>query len=167
MSQLIDTLLHFARLTHARLHRETVDLSAMARSIAAQFRMAEPQRMVRFLIADGVAMNGDPRLLRVVLDNLLGNAWKFTAEREEAVIELGMTEMTGKPTCFVRDNGPGFHMADYNMLFRPFHRLPGKEKFEGFGIGLATVHRIILLHGGRLWAEGEPGRGATFFFTTR
>ena len=167
MGQLIDTLLHFARLTHARLHRDTVDLSAMAKAIAAEYRMAEPGRTVHFCIADGVAVNGDAKLLRVVLDNLLGNAWKYTGDRQEAVIEFGMMEVAGKPTCFVRDNGPGFDMAETSLLFKPFHRLPGMEKFEGFGIGLATVQRIIQLHGGRLWAEGEAGKGATFYFTTR
>ena len=101
----------------------------------------------------------------MVLDNLLGNAWKYAGIREDAVIEFGETEVDGKPAFFVRDNGPGFDMADADKLFVPFQRLPGTEVDAGFGIGLATVERIIRRHGGRVWAEGEPGKGATFYFT--
>ena len=108
--------------------------------------------------------NGDPSLLRVVLDNLLGNAWKYTGIREKAVIEFDVTYMEGKRVYFVRDNGAGFHMADVDKLFTPFKRLPGAEESRGFGIGLATVQRIIGRHGGTVWAEGEPGMGATFYF---
>ena len=108
---------------------------------------------------------GDAALLRVVLDNLLGNAWKYTGMQEEAVIEFGVTEVEGKPAYFVRDNGAGFDKADADKLFIPFERLHGPEQFKGFGIGLATVERIVRRHGGRVWAKGEPGKGATFYFT--
>jgi signal transduction histidine kinase len=101
----------------------------------------------------------------VVLDNLLGNAWKYTAKQEKAVIEFGVKEIDGVPAYFVRDNGAGFDKTDAGKLFLPFQRLPGAEECKGFGIGLATVERIIRRHGGRIWAEGEPGKGAAFFFT--
>lgn len=104
-------------------------------------------------------------MLRVALDNLLGNAWKYTRARVEAIIEFGATEINGKPVFFVRDNGAGFDMADAGKLFTPFHSLPGTEEFKGLGTGLATVERIIRHHGGKVWAEGEPGNGATFYFT--
>jgi signal transduction histidine kinase len=107
---------------------------------------------------------GDPALLRVVLDNLIGNAWKYAGSREGAVIEFGVTEVDGKPAYFVRDNGPGFDMAFADKLFLPFQRLAGTD-VEGHGIGLATVERIVRRHGGRVWAESKPGEGATFFFT--
>jgi len=103
--------------------------------------------------------------LQVVLDNLLGNAWKHTMARDEAVIEFGSAEIDGNTAYFVRDNGTGFDMSDADKLFIPFQRLPAGEEFKGFGIGLATVERIIHRHGGRVWAEGEPGKGATFYFT--
>jgi signal transduction histidine kinase len=165
MNQLIDTLLNFSRLAHAELHREPFDLSAMAHEIAAELEQAEPARRVTFRIAEGIPVDGDAKLVRVVMENLLGNAWKYTGAREEAVIEFGMADFDGKPAFFVRDNGPGFTMADAEKLFIPFQRLPGSDEFKGHGIGLATVERIIRRHGGRVWAEGEPGKGATFYFT--
>jgi signal transduction histidine kinase len=109
--------------------------------------------------------HADASLLRVVLNNLLGNAWKYTCTREKATIELGETEVDGIPTFFVRDNGPGFDKADADKLFTPFQRLPGTEAYKGFGIGLATVERIVRRHGGKIWADGEPDKGATFYFT--
>jgi len=165
MNRLIDALLTFSRLAHVEPHRETVDLSAMAHQVAAELKLAEPQRKVTFLIADGVSANGDASLLRVVMDNLFGNAWKYTGIREEAVIEFGTGEIDGKPACFVRDNGAGFDNADADKIFKPFQRLPGIEECRGFGIGLATVERIIRRHGGKVWAQGELGKGATFCFT--
>ena len=137
----------------------------MAQEVATELKVAEPERRVSFNIAERVMVNGDPNLLRVVLNNLLGNAWKFTVIREEALIEFGAVQVDGKPICFVRDNGAGFDMADAEELFVPLKRLPGAEDFKGFGIGLATVARIIQRHGGRIWAEGEPDKGATFWFT--
>ena len=165
MNRLIGALLNFSSLAHIETRREAVDLSAMAHEVAAELRRSEPERQVTFRISDGVSPDGDAALLLVVLNNLLGNAWKFTATREEGIIEFGTTEVDGKPACFVRDNGNGFNMADADKLFVPFQRLPGAEECRGFGIGLATVERIIRRHGGRVWAEGEPDKGATFYFT--
>lgn len=165
MNQLIDTLLDFSRLTRRELHRETVDLSTMAQAVIAELRLADPQRRVSCTIAQGVVVNGDAKLLRVVMDNLLGNAWKYSAKTEEAAIEFGVTEQRGKTACFVRDNGVGFDMAHANRLFAVFQRLHSADEFEGTGIGLATVHRIIQRHGGKVWAEGERGKGATFYFS--
>lgn len=165
MNKLIDTLLEFALLTRSELHRETVALSGMARAVAAELKMGEPERRVTFTIADGVTVNGDPKLLRVVLENLLSNAWKFTGKREDAVIEFGVAEVDGKPAYFVRDNGSGFDMAYSDRLFTPFQRLPGTSEYTGHGIGLATVQRIVQRHDGRVWAEGAVGKGATFYFS--
>jgi signal transduction histidine kinase len=165
MNRLIDALLDFSRLIRAELCRETVELSLLAHEVAAELRLSEPGRRVEFRIADGIMADGDAALLRAVLDNLLGNAWKYTATREEGVIEFGATIVNGRPVQFVRDNGVGFDMADAGSLFAPFHRLPGAEECRGFGIGLATVERVIRRHGGKVWAEGVPGAGATFYFT--
>jgi len=165
MNRLIDTLLNFSRLAHVEPCRETVDLSAMAQELARELQRADPGRQVTFRIGKGITVNGDANLLRIVLDNLLGNACKYTALRQDAVIEFGLAEIAGKPTCFVRDNGPGFDMAYAEKLFAPFKRLDGVEQCEGFGIGLATVERIIKRHNGQVWAEGESGKGATFYFT--
>lgn len=165
MNRLIDTLLNFSRLAYVEPCREMVDLSAIAHEVANELQFADQGRRVTFRIEKGITVNGDANLLRVVMDNLLGNAWKYTAMREEAVIEFGLAEIAGKPTCFVRDNGPGFDMTDAENLFVPFKRLHDAEKCSGFGIGLATVERIIRRHGGQVWAEGEPGKGASFYFT--
>jgi PAS domain S-box-containing protein len=165
MSHHIDTLLNFARLSYSDLRRETVDLGELAKATTSELRMAEPERRVTFRIAEGLTTNGDSRLLWMVLEKLLDNAWKYTAKREEAVIEFGMTEIEGRPAYFVRDNGIGFDMAYAEKLFIPFQHLPGADEYKGHGIGLATVERIISRHGGRVWAEGDPGKGATFWFT--
>lgn len=165
MSHHIDTLLNFSRLSSSDLRRETVDLGELAKATTAELRMAEPERRVTFRIAEGLTVNGDPHLLWMVLENLLNNAWKYTAKHEEAVIEFGMTEIEGKQAYFVRDNGTGFDMAYAEKLFIPFQHLHGTDEYKGRGIGLATVERIISRHGGRVWAEGEPGKGATFWFT--
>lgn len=165
MNQLIATLLNFSRVASSELNPVMVNLSDMARSIATGLRQGEPQRRATFRIADGIKVHGDARLLMVVMENLLGNAWKYTGKKEMPVIEFGMTEVDGSPACFVRDNGAGFDMAMADQLFVPFKRLHDKTEFTGFGIGLATVQRIIQRHGGRIWAEGEPDRGATFYFT--
>ena len=165
MSQLIDTLLGFARLTRSELSSQQVDLSRIAREITHKLAQYEPERRADFRIADGIVVRGDESLLRVVLANLLGNAWKYSAQREETVIEFGRVEAGGKQTCYLRDNGSGFDMAFVDRLFVPFKRLPGTETIKGFGIGLATVKRIITLHGGHVWGKGEPDKGATFYFT--
>ncbi|BCS52246.1 PAS domain S-box protein [Geobacter sp. SVR] len=166
MSRLIDALLRFSQASRVEPRRERVDLSGLARAVADELRHAEPARRVRFLIAEGIEGVGDADLLRVVLANLIGNAWKYTGTREEAVIEFGVTQVGEDRPYFIRDNGPGFSMADAEKLFIPFQRVAGNE-FAGHGIGLATVERIIRRHGGRIWAEGEPGKGATFYFTLR
>lgn len=165
MSRLIDVLLNFSRLAHIEPRRDKIDISAIAQAAAAALKQSDPARRVTFRIADGMITEGDANLLRAVLDNLLDNAWKHTMARDEAVIEFGLAEIEGKPAYFVRDNGTGFDMSDADKLFIPFRRLSGAEKSKGFGIGLATVERIIRRHGGRVWAEGEPGKGATFNFT--
>jgi PAS domain S-box-containing protein len=166
MAELIDALLSLSRVTRAELLREPVDLSAMAQAIATELQRHEPQRQVDFVIADGLEASGDARLLRIMLENLLGNAWKFTAQRSQTRIEFGaQSQPDGSPAFFVRDNGAGFDMTYANKLFGAFQRLHGMNEFAGTGIGLATVQRIIHRHGGRVWAEGTVGHGATFYFT--
>ena len=165
MNELVETLLEYSRIGHCKLHREAVDLALPARQIALELEMSAPQRRVRFEIADHLTDHADPKLLRIVLDNLLGNAWKYSADKADACIEFGRCEMDGKSVYFVRDNGIGFEGSSSDGLFTAFRRLPGSEHFKGFGIGLATVDRIIKSHGGRVWAEGEAGKGAVFYFT--
>ena len=165
MNRLIGALLDFSRLTHVELNREAVDLSRMAKEVAVEIRGTESARRVEFRIAEGIVADGDAALLRVVLTNTLDNAWKYTGMREEAVIEFGTEMLNGKTAYFVRDNGAGFDNADAEKLFVPFQRLPGAEEYRGFGIGLATVDRIIRRHGGKVWAVGEPGKGSAFYFT--
>jgi PAS domain S-box-containing protein len=165
MGQLIDDLLHLARLTRIDICRQAVDLSKLARIIAAELRQTQPQRHVECVIADGLVVDGDGRLLRVMLENLLGNAWKFTAKLPQAKVEVGSTQHDGKTVYFVRDNGAGFDMAYADKLFAPFQRLHTPDEFEGSGIGLATVQRIVHRHGGRIWTEGAVDQGATFYFT--
>ncbi len=165
MAGLIDDLLNLSRITRSELRREEVDLSAQAHSVVEQLRQAQPERQVEFHIADGLTAQGDSRLLRIALENLIGNAWKFTGKTADAMIEFGLTRDGDEDIYFVRDNGAGFDMAYAGKLFGAFQRLHDVREFEGTGIGLATVQRIIRRHGGRVWAEGEPGRGATFHFT--
>lgn len=165
MNQLIDTLLNFSRLAHSELHLGNISLSAMASTIAAELRLMEPARRVEIQIGDGITSTGDPKLIKVVLENLLGNAWKYTAGKADAVIRFGVNVSGGGHVYFVRDNGVGFDRSQAEKIFIPFYRLHNKEEFAGFGIGLATVKRIIQRHGGRIWAKGETGEGATFFFT--
>jgi hypothetical protein len=165
MNQLINTLMNFSRIIGSELNPAMANLSEMANAIAANLRQRQPERRTTFRIANGITVNGDPRLLMVVMENLLSNAWKYTGKKEMPVIEFGMTKFDGTPAYFVRDNGAGFDMAMAGKLFVPFKRLHDKSEFTGFGIGLATVQRIIKRHGGRIWAEGEPDKGATFYFT--
>ncbi|BBL80379.1 hypothetical protein RxyAA322_22330 [Rubrobacter xylanophilus] len=165
MSRMIDELLDLSRLARTDIRREPVDLSAMARSIGEELRQGEPERRVEFIVAGGLAAEGDRRLLRVALANLLENAWKFTRHTPRPRIVFGRIERGGERVFFVRDNGVGFDMAYAGKLFGPFQRLHTEEEFEGTGIGLAAVARVIERHGGRVWAEGAEGEGATFYFT--
>lgn len=165
MGKLIDDLLSLSRLARREMQRERVNLSEMARGIAAELKERDPERRVHFVVAERLMAHGDPHLLGVVLENLFGNAWKFTARKPEATIEFGATRQKGKRVYFVRDDGIGFDMTYAEKIFQAFQRLNPTNEFEGSGIGLATVERIIHRHGGRVWAEGEVGKGAAFFFT--
>jgi light-regulated signal transduction histidine kinase (bacteriophytochrome) len=165
MAQLIDDLLNLSRITRNVIDRTTVDLSAIANEIVEVHRMGEPNRSVEVIVAPGLKVNADENLIRIVLENLLGNAWKFTRKKPQAKIEFGCMEQNGEKVYFVRDNGAGFDMAYVNKLFGAFQRLHSQEEYEGSGIGLATVQRIVHRHGGRVWAEADVERGATFFFT--
>lgn len=165
MGQLIDDLLNLSRVSRGELRMQRVDLSALAQKVIDLLRESAPERDVEFVIEEGVIADGDPRLLRVVLENLFGNAWKFTSKHPRARIEFGRTERQGRLVYFVRDDGAGFDMAYLDKLFGAFQRLHSPSEFEGTGIGLATVQRIIHRHGGRIWAEGAVEQGATFYFT--
>jgi PAS domain S-box-containing protein len=165
MGQMIDDLLDLSRATRVDLVRESVDLSALAGEIVAELGAADPDRKVTTIIPDSMAVSGDPRLLRLALQNLLANAWKFSAKLPVATIEVGHVQRDGERVYFVRDDGAGFDMRFVDKLFNAFQRLHPTAEFEGNGVGLAIVQRIVRRHGGRLSAESEPGRGATFYFT--
>ncbi len=165
MAQLIDGLLALARITKGDFRRESVDLSDLARAALERLESSQPDRNVDFLVAANLTATGDSRLLGILLDNLLGNAWKFTRNQAKASIEFGWTRQDGQVVLFVRDNGAGFDMAFASKLFGVFQRLHTASEFEGTGIGLATAQRIVHRHGGRIWAEGKVGGGATFYFT--
>lgn len=165
MSQLIDDLLRLSRATRTGLTRGQVDISALAREIIGELRSAEPGRRVEAVIANDLVATGDTRLIRLALGNLLSNAWKFTGKRERAVIDVGALHQDGEQVFFVRDNGAGFDMRYAGKLFDPLQRLHTATDFDGTGIGLAIVHRILRRHGGRIWADSEPDKGATFYFT--
>jgi PAS domain S-box-containing protein len=165
MAQLIENLLLLARVTQSELRHEQVDLSGLARVAATRLSTANAERPVELLVADGLSAQGDHRLLGILFENLLGNAWKFTRKHPAPRVELGCAREGGRLVYFVRDNGAGFNMAYSAKLFGVFQRLHGPTEFEGTGIGLATVQRIVRRHGGRIWAEGEVDRGATFYFT--
>ncbi|HON72569.1 MAG TPA: ATP-binding protein, partial [bacterium] len=165
MSQLIDDLLNLSRISRTEMHYEEVNLTAIAKAIAAELQKTQPERQVEFVIGENIVARGDSHLLRIVLDNLLRNAWKFTSKHPHARIEFGTIQQDGRLVYYVRDNGAGFDMNYANKLFTPFQRLHKSTEFEGTGIGLATVQRIIHRHGGSVWAEGEVEKGATFYFT--
>jgi two-component system, sensor histidine kinase and response regulator len=177
MGQLIEDLLQLSRITRVAVSLQPVDLSALAQDIAARLAAGQPERQVEWKLAEGVTAQGDPHLLRILLENLLGNAWKYTGKREKAMIEFGLRgpdlpapprpEGPNPPSkiYFVHDDGIGFNMKHAQGLFKPFQRLHGQSEFPGTGIGLSIVHRILRRHGGRIWAEGEEDRGATFYFT--
>jgi signal transduction histidine kinase len=165
MGSLIDDLLNLSRLSRTEMHRQSLDISALACSIASDLQKAQPERRIELRIEDGLKTTADPGLLRVVLENLLSNAWKFTSKQESARIEFGMARGNGAPAYFVRDDGVGFDPAYADRLFGAFQRLHATTDFAGTGVGLATVQRIVHRHGGRIWAESAVGQGATFYFT--
>ena len=165
MGMLIDDLLNLSRLSRTEMHVQSVDISAMAFSVADEIQKSQPERHIELRIEDGLKATADPGLLRAVLENLLSNAWKFTSKRASAHVEFGVTREHGSPAFFVRDDGAGFDPAYADRLFGAFQRLHSMSEFAGTGVGLATVQRIVHRHGGRIWAESAVNRGATFYFT--
>jgi PAS domain S-box-containing protein len=165
MAELIDDLLKLARVTRTDMRTETVDLSALANAVLAECRTTDPNRQVECIVQDHVLGHGDPRLLHLVLENLLGNAWKFTSKTPRAMIQFAVADRDGEAVYFVHDNGAGFNMTYAEKLFGAFQRLHAASDFPGIGVGLATVQRIVHRHGGRVSAEGAEGEGATFSFT--
>jgi len=165
MGQLIDDLLKLSRVTRGEMQCEVVDLSRLVRTVASGLRETQADRQIELVVQEGLSAEGDPQLLRVVLENLLGNAWKFTSKHQSARIEFGRATVDGTQAYFIKDDGSGFDMAYSEKLFGPFQRLHAATDFPGTGIGLATVQRIIARHGGRVWAEGDVEKGATFYFT--
>jgi PAS domain S-box-containing protein len=164
MGRMIDALLNLSRATRAELERGHVDISVMTQDVIADLRAADPARTVELIVPDGLTVEADPHLFRIALQNLLANAWKFTAQQPEAVIEVGHTVRSGETFFFVRDNGVGFDMVYADKLFDAFQRLHTTSDFEGTGIGLAIVARVVRRHGGHIFAEAEVDRGATFYF---
>jgi PAS domain S-box-containing protein len=165
MQNLTDALLGLSRFAFGKLNRSAVYLSTMVKTAAADLAKIDPRRQVEFIIADDVKTEADPSMIRIAIDNLMGNAWKFTEKRPFGRIEFGVTQSDGKVVYFIRDNGAGFDMEYADKLFNPFQRLHSSDEYSGIGIGLATVQRIIQRHGGRIWAEGEVDKGAIFYFT--
>jgi two-component system, sensor histidine kinase and response regulator len=167
MNDLVEDLLNFSRLTRLQINEQNVDLSGIVRALCADLGARDPQRSVEFVIPDGIRAWGDPTLLRAALLNLLENSWKFTRKHASTRIEFGVAETPHGRAYFLRDDGAGFDMSQAGRLFNPFQRLHKDSEFEGTGIGLATVDRIVRRHGGRIWAEAEVERGAAFYFTLR
>ena len=165
MGELIDALLDLSRVTRREMKKQTVDLTELAREVLKDLHHSEPEREVDCSIQTGIQAKGDKQLLHIVLANLLGNAWKYTSKQADARIEFGCNTENGETVYFVADNGAGFNMEFANKLFAPFQRMHRPDEFPGSGVGLATVSRIISKHGGRIWADSEPGQGSTFFFT--
>lgn len=165
MSDLIDALLELSQITRTQLGRHRVDLSQLAQGIIEELRRRDVTRKLSAEIAPELVIDADARLMRIALENLIGNAWKFTANVDRPKVTIGTQQVEGERVFFVRDNGAGFDMAFADRLFTPFQRLHATRDYAGTGIGLATVRRIIERHGGRIWAQAAPGEGATFFFT--
>jgi two-component system, sensor histidine kinase and response regulator len=165
MSQLIDALLSLAQVGRGELQPIDLDFSYLVQSVASEIAAANPERKVRVAITPGMRAHGDPRLVRIVMVNLLENAWKFTARRQRGAVEVGPCQNTVQPTYFVRDNGAGFDPAYASRLFAAFQRLHADREFPGTGIGLAIVHRVVSRHGGAVWADSRPEQGATFYFS--
>jgi light-regulated signal transduction histidine kinase (bacteriophytochrome) len=164
MAELIDDLLGLARVSRRQLVRQRVSLSEVAGQVAAELARRQPSRQVRVDVEESLTAEADPQLLTIVFENLMSNAWKFTSKRADAHVEVGRTNGP-EPAFYVRDNGAGFDMAYADKLFGAFQRLHADADFEGTGIGLATVQRIVARHGGRIWAEGAVDKGATFYFS--
>jgi signal transduction histidine kinase len=165
MGSLIDDMLLLSRLTREEMTPRRVDLTALARAVVEELRTRDPKRHVEFESNGALPARGDERLLRIALTNLLANSWKFTRERQPAHISFGQEMREGEAVFFVKDDGVGFDMRFANKLFGAFQRLHSATEFEGTGIGLATVQRIVHRHGGRVWAESEVGKGTTMYFT--
>ena len=165
MDDLIGAILHLARMSTTGINLQRMNLSEMGRLVVEECQKTDPSRRVDWFVMENITTKADPTLLRVVLDNLIGNAWKFTKRVPHPRIELGVTYPNAQPVFYVRDTGVGFDMAYAKNLFKVFQRLHAEKEFPGAGIGLATVHRIITRHGGKIWAEAECGHGATFYFT--
>jgi light-regulated signal transduction histidine kinase (bacteriophytochrome) len=165
MGTLIDDLLNLSRITRGEMRKEAVDVSQLAESVNQELQESQPGRRVDFIVAHGLRTLADSKLLRILLQNLLSNSWKFTSKRADARIEIGRTDENGSSSFYVADNGAGFDPAYSDRLFGAFQRLHGTSEFPGTGVGLATVQRIVHRHGGTIWAKGEVDRGATFYFT--
>lgn len=165
MAELLDALLALSRISRHTLYRENVDASALAQEIAMELRHREQDRTVEVTVQPGINVHGDRRLIGDLFSNLIGNAWKFTRNTDHARIEVGQTRQGRMALLYVKDNGAGFDMAYAQKLFQPFQRLHSADQFSGNGVGLATVARIVERHGGRIWSEAEPNKGATFYFT--
>jgi light-regulated signal transduction histidine kinase (bacteriophytochrome) len=167
MASLIDDLLHLSQASTAALKVRPVDLTAIVMQIGEDLKRSDPERKVEFMIAELPEVQADEGLIRVALDNLIRNAWKYTSRHEQACIEFGAVNRRGEIVYYVKDDGAGFDPKLNDQLFQPFHRLHSRSEFPGTGIGLATVERILARHGGRIWAEGAVEKGATFWFTLK
>lgn len=164
MNKIITDILKLSKITKSEIHLKELDMSTLAKSIASDLQKIQPERNVEIIISSGITAKADEGLIGEVLDNLINNAWKYTRNKDKTIIEFGVKQIEGKTTYFVKDNGAGFDMKYYDKLFAPFKRLHNESEFEGYGVGLATVQRIINRHCGKIWAEGKVGEGATFYF---
>ena len=164
MSNLISGLLNLSKISRSELQLKDVRIDLIANEIINRLKKSEPSRVVKISVQSNIVVCADIDLFTVVLENLINNAWKFTRYTKKAEIEIGTTNQNDNTICFIRDNGIGFDMKDYEKLFGPFQRLHDHKKFEGHGIGLATVKRIVAKHGGRIWAESKIGKGTSFYF---
>ena len=168
MDDLIDIVLDFSKLKDEKnLQKKQTNLSDIAHTVLSELAGNDPFRRVSIDIKEGVSVRGDPKLLRIVMENILGNAWKYTQKKKKALIEFGSEEVDTEITCYVKDNGVGFHMSNAQDLFKPFARLHSSDEYSGYGVGLSTVERIISKHGGKVWAESAPDKGATFYFSLK
>ena len=164
MANLIDDILELSRITRRTIKKERIDLSAIARNVMLKLSVIEPNRKIHWKLQDNMEATGDRHLVEVLLQNLMDNARKFTRDEAKPIIEVGEQQVDGETTYFVKDNGVGFDVAYVDNIFVPFHRLH-RQSFEGAGVGLATVRRVVERHGGKVWADSEEGRGAVFYFT--